>query len=77
MHSETRKFLQVYLGEVVSAETIDWPAYRDLRREFPAWECNALRGFGVRSRVIETEEEVSIYHVRQSCKYILHVRHGL
>ena len=63
MQRETRKFLQECLQEVVSADSIDWPRYRDLRREFREWETNVMRGFGIRSRVLAAEEDASIFHV--------------
>ena len=64
---ETRRFFQSSLQEIINSEKIDWPAYRDLRREIRNWERNTLDGFRVRSRVPEdiTCEKASVFHVKR------------
>ncbi len=62
-----RKLLQHQLNETVNSANINHARYMELKREFLAWEREALRGFAIRSRVQSTaEEEPSTFHMNKS-----------
>jgi len=62
-----RKLLQHQLNETVNSANFNHARYMELKREFLAWEREALRGFAIRSRVQSTaEEEPSTFHMNRS-----------
>ena len=62
-----RKLLQHQLNETVNSANFNHARYMELKREFLAWEREALRGFAIRSRVQSTaEEEPSTFHMNKS-----------
>jgi hypothetical protein len=62
-----RKLLQDQLKETVNSADFNHARYVELKREFLAWEREALRGFAIRSRVQNsTEEEPSTFHMNKS-----------
>jgi len=62
-----RKLLQHQLKETVNSPNFNHARYMELKREFLAWEREALRGFAIRSRVQSTaEEEPSNFHMNKS-----------
>ncbi|KAI9550906.1 hypothetical protein GHT06_004527 [Daphnia sinensis] len=62
-----RKLLQHQLRETVNNANLNHARYMELKREFLAWEREALRGFAIRSRVQSTaEEETSTFHINKS-----------
>ncbi|KAK4045377.1 hypothetical protein OUZ56_032983 [Daphnia magna] len=61
------KLLQHQLKETVNNSNLNHARYIELKREFLAWEREALRGFAIRSRVQSTaEEETSTFHMNKS-----------
>ena len=62
-----RKLLQDQLKETVNSANFSHARYMELKREFLAWEREALRGFAIRSRVQSiAEEEPSTFHMNKS-----------
>ncbi|KAI9559533.1 hypothetical protein GHT06_013531 [Daphnia sinensis] len=62
-----RKLLQHQLRETANNANFNHARYMELKREFLAWEREALRGFAIRSRVQSTaEEETSTFHINKS-----------
>jgi exonuclease III len=62
-----RKLLQHQLNETVNNANFNHARYMELKREFLAWEREALRGFAIRSRVqTSIEEEPSTFHMNKS-----------
>ena len=47
---ETKLYYQQCINDLVSAPTLDWAAYQELKMSSRRWEENLLKGFGVRAR---------------------------
>ena len=62
-----RKLLQQQLEEIMSSPNFNLSRYQELKREFLAWEREAMKGFVIRSRVQSiAEEEPSTFHLNKS-----------
>ncbi|KZS08465.1 Uncharacterized protein APZ42_027533 [Daphnia magna] len=65
---ETKMFYQSCMQEMAQADTFDWVAFQKLRNFSKSWEESTLKGFGVRSRGFEGEENegATIFHVSRA-----------
>jgi exonuclease III len=65
---ETKLFYQSCMQEMSQADTFDWVAFQELRNYSKSWEESTLKGFGVRSRCFEGEEneDATIFHVSRA-----------
>ncbi len=62
-----RKLLQSQLKETVNNPNFDFARYTELKREFLAWEREAMKGFAIRSRVESlVEEDATTFHINKS-----------
>ncbi|KZS05064.1 Uncharacterized protein APZ42_031844 [Daphnia magna] len=65
---ETKMFYQSCMQDIAQADTFDWVAFQELRNFSKSWEESTLKGFGVRSRCFEGEEneDATILHVSRA-----------
>jgi exonuclease III len=68
LRRETRIYYQECIRDLVTAPTLDWAAYQELKSYCRQWEEGLLRGCGIRSRdqVDPENEDASIFHVKKA-----------